>query len=81
MRFAWQMEPRLAVQLGSRFVQPAMFHELHRLIANNTLDVIDCPSALVLLLGNGIQPGAKLDLKVSKRNHTSFMQQANKGIC
>ncbi|KAI7875421.1 hypothetical protein K492DRAFT_168123 [Lichtheimia hyalospora FSU 10163] len=63
VRFAWQMEPRLAVQLGSRFVQPAMFHELHRLIANNSLDVVDCPDALVILLGNGIQPGAKLDLK------------------
>lgn len=69
------MEPKLAVQLGSRFVQPAMFHELHRLIANNSLDVVDCPDALVILLGNGILPGAKLDLKVSKQSYMGYLKQ------
>lgn len=64
VRFAWELSPRLAVQMNERFVQPIVHRELHRLIANNTLDVVDVPEALVILLGDRLLPNAKLDLKV-----------------
>ncbi|KAI8148722.1 hypothetical protein BJV82DRAFT_642239 [Fennellomyces sp. T-0311] len=63
VRFAWELSPRLAVQMNARFVQPIVHRELHRLIANNTLDVVDVPEALVILLGDRLVPNAKLDLK------------------
>ncbi|CDS12547.1 hypothetical protein LRAMOSA04741 [Lichtheimia ramosa] len=63
VRFAWELSPRLAVQMNQRFVQPIVHRELHRLIANNTLDVVDVPEALVILLGDRLLPNAKLDLK------------------
>ncbi|KAG0179232.1 phosphatidylinositol-4- kinase [Apophysomyces sp. BC1034] len=63
VRFAWEMSPRLAVMMNSRFLQPVVHRELHRLIANNSLDVVDVPEALVILLGEKLQPNAKLDLK------------------
>ncbi|KAI8379424.1 uncharacterized protein BYT42DRAFT_514723 [Radiomyces spectabilis] len=63
VRFAWEMSPRLAVQMEARFVVPIVHRELHRLIANNTLDVVDIPEALVILLGERILSTAKLDLK------------------
>lgn len=64
IRFAWEVSPRLAVQMDSRFVLPAVHRELHRLIANNSLDVVDVPEALVILLGDQLIPNAKLNLKV-----------------
>ncbi|RCI05105.1 phosphatidylinositol-4- kinase, partial [Rhizopus stolonifer] len=63
IRFAWIISPKLAVQMDVRFVQPIVRKELHRLIANNSLEVVDVPEALVILLGEGISPLAKLDLK------------------
>ncbi|KAL0081209.1 hypothetical protein J3Q64DRAFT_1850940 [Phycomyces blakesleeanus] len=63
VHFAWTISPRLAVQMDSRFVQPIVHRELHHLIANNTLDVVDIPEALVILLGERLVPGSKLDLK------------------
>ncbi|CEP08014.1 hypothetical protein [Parasitella parasitica] len=63
VRFAWNVSPKLAVQMDSRFVQPVVRKELHRLIANNSLDVVDVPEALVILLGDGVSASAKLDLK------------------
>lgn len=63
IRFAWSVSPKLAVQMDARFVQPIVRKELHRLIANNSLDVVDVPEALVILLGEGISSSAKLDLK------------------
>ena len=67
IRFAWEISPKLAIQLKERFIQPIVYKELHQLIANNTLDVVDLPEALVLLLRDGIQPDARLDLKVKKK--------------
>ena len=64
VRFAWEVSARLAVQMNARFVQPIVYRELHRLIANNTLDVVDVPEALIILLGDRLVPNAKLDLKV-----------------
>ncbi|KAI7870650.1 hypothetical protein BDF14DRAFT_1772183 [Spinellus fusiger] len=63
VRFAWEVSPRLAVQMNTRFVQPVVHRELHRLIANNTLDVVDVPEALVILLGERLVPNARVDLK------------------
>ncbi|KAF7723837.1 phosphatidylinositol-4- kinase [Apophysomyces ossiformis] len=63
VRFAWETSPRLAVMMNYRFLQPVVHRELHRLIANNSLDVVDVPEALVILLGEKLQPNAKLDLK------------------
>lgn len=57
----------MAVQLLKRFNEPIVNTELHNLIANNTLDVVDVPDALAILLGSGIQPNAKLDLKVKQQ--------------
>ncbi|CEG79179.1 Putative Phosphatidylinositol 4-kinase stt4 [Rhizopus microsporus] len=51
VRFAWQISPKVAVQMAARFAQPAVQRELHILIANNTMDVIDVPEALEILLG------------------------------
>ncbi|OBZ83610.1 Phosphatidylinositol 4-kinase stt4 [Choanephora cucurbitarum] len=62
VRFAWTLSPALAVQMGSRFVQPIVKKELHRLIANNPMDVVDVPEALVLLLGEGLAPSSRLNL-------------------
>ncbi|CAO3624867.1 unnamed protein product [Cunninghamella blakesleeana] len=66
IRFAWKKNPRMAIQLLKRFNEPIVNTELHNLIANNTLDVVDVPDALAILLGSGIQPNAKLDLKYLK---------------
>ncbi|KAI8974048.1 hypothetical protein BDB01DRAFT_807332 [Pilobolus umbonatus] len=66
IRFAWEVSPKVAVQMSSRFVQPVVQRELHILIANNTLDVVEIPEALELLLGERLQPNAKLDLKYLK---------------
>ncbi|KAI8370194.1 hypothetical protein BD560DRAFT_329659 [Blakeslea trispora] len=66
VRFAWQTSPKVAVQMAARFVQPAVQRELHTLIANNTLDVVDVPEALEILLGDKVQPNAKLDLRYLK---------------
>ncbi|CAO3596291.1 unnamed protein product [Absidia cylindrospora] len=63
IRFAWEVSPRLAVQMDTRFVLPVVHRELHRLIANNSLDVVDVPEALIILLGDRLIPNAKLDLK------------------
>ncbi|KAI8636242.1 hypothetical protein BD408DRAFT_487034 [Parasitella parasitica] len=63
VRFAWTVSPKLAVQMDARFVQPAVRKELHRMIANNSLDVVDVPEALVILLGDGVSSSTKLDLK------------------
>lgn len=64
IRFAWEVSPRLAVQMETRFVPAVVRRELHRLIANNSLDVVDVPEALMILLGDRLMPNAKLDLKV-----------------
>ncbi|KAL7310917.1 Phosphatidylinositol 4-kinase stt4 [Mucor circinelloides] len=66
VRFAWETSPKVAVQMAARFVQVAVQRELHTLIANNTLDVVDVPEALELLLGEKVQPNAKLDLRYLK---------------
>ncbi|KAI7889364.1 uncharacterized protein EV154DRAFT_423997 [Mucor mucedo] len=66
VRFAWETSPKVAVQMAARFVQPAVQRELHTLIANNTLDVVDVPEALEILLGDKVQPNAKLDLRYLK---------------
>ncbi|KAI8079556.1 uncharacterized protein B0P05DRAFT_541070 [Gilbertella persicaria] len=66
IRFAWETLPKMAVQMAARFVQPAVQRELHTLIANNTLDVVDVPEALEILLGDKVQPTAKLDLRYLK---------------
>ncbi|KAI9489020.1 hypothetical protein BDB00DRAFT_771435 [Zychaea mexicana] len=63
IRFAWELSPKLAIQLDKRFIQPIVHKELHKLVANNTLDAVDIPEALVLLLGDGLQPDARLDLR------------------
>ncbi|CAO3618813.1 unnamed protein product [Mucor hiemalis] len=66
VRFAWETSPKVAVQMSARFVFPAVQRELHTLIANNTLDVVDVPEALEILLGDKVQPNAKLDLRYLK---------------
>lgn len=89
VRFAWELSPRLAVQMNERFVQPIVHRELHRLIANNTLDVVDVPEALVILLGDRLLPNAKLDLKVCMTSsrilflltHTFMVALAILGTC
>ncbi|KAI8081307.1 uncharacterized protein BX664DRAFT_340096 [Halteromyces radiatus] len=66
IRFAWMKQPRMAVQLASRFKSPSILVELKRLIANNALDVVDSPEALTILLGDGIQTDVRLDLRYLK---------------
>jgi phosphatidylinositol 4-kinase len=66
VRFAWETSPKVAIQMATRFVQPAVQRELHTLIANNTLDAVEVPEALEILLGEGVHPNAKLDLRYLK---------------
>ncbi|ORX44035.1 hypothetical protein DM01DRAFT_1364825 [Hesseltinella vesiculosa] len=63
IRYAWCRKEKMAIRLADRFQHPIVAQELNNLIANNSLDVLDVPEALVLLFGDGIQPTAKLDLK------------------
>ncbi|KAG1141414.1 hypothetical protein G6F38_008437 [Rhizopus arrhizus] len=63
IRFAWKILPKVAVQMSARFAQPALQRELHFLIANNTMDVVDVPEALEILLGERVHPNSKLDLR------------------
>lgn len=63
VRLAWDIDPRLAVQMSSRFKLPVVESELHSLIANNTLDVVNDPEALVILLGDKLTPSSRLNLK------------------
>ncbi|KAI9318972.1 hypothetical protein BX666DRAFT_1921765 [Dichotomocladium elegans] len=64
VRCAFQVSPRLAVQLRARFAHKhVVSNELHRLIANNTLTAVGCSEALTVLLGDGIHPNANLELK------------------
>ncbi|RCI03729.1 phosphatidylinositol-4- kinase, partial [Rhizopus stolonifer] len=63
LRFAWKTSPKVAVQMVARFEQPVVQRELHNLIANNTLDVVDVPQALEILLGERVHVSSKLDLR------------------
>lgn len=64
VRLAWEIDPHLAVQMPSRFKLPVVENELRNLVANNTLDVVNDPEALVILLGERLTPTKRLDLKV-----------------
>lgn len=63
VRLAWDIQPRLAVQMPSRFKLPVVEREVRSLIANNTLDVVNDPEALVILLGEKLAPSSRLNLK------------------
>ncbi|KAI9260780.1 hypothetical protein BY458DRAFT_439897 [Sporodiniella umbellata] len=63
IRFAWKTSPKVAVQMVARFDQLVVQRELHNLIANNTIDVVDVPQALEILLGERVLPNSKLDLR------------------
>jgi phosphatidylinositol 4-kinase len=63
VRLAWDIQPRLAVQMPSRFKLPVVEREVRSLIANNTLDVVNDPEALVILLGDKLAPSSRLNLK------------------
>lgn len=52
VRVAWKVSPKLAVQMNTRFVQPAVQRELYERISTHTLDVVEVPEALVILLGD-----------------------------
>jgi phosphatidylinositol 4-kinase len=63
VRLAWEIDPRLAVQLPTRFKNLAVESELRSMIANNTLDVVNDAEALVILLGDKLAPNTRLNLK------------------
>jgi hypothetical protein len=69
VRLAWDIDPRLAVQMPNRFKLAVVENELRNLVINNTLDVVNDPEALVILLGERLTPTKRLDLKVGTFQH------------
>lgn len=68
VHLAWEIDPHLAVRMPSRFKLPVVENELRNLIANNTLDAVDDPEALIILLGERLTPTKRLNLKVRNFN-------------
>ncbi|KAI8581455.1 hypothetical protein K450DRAFT_233176 [Umbelopsis ramanniana AG] len=63
VRLAWEIDPRLAVQMPVRFKNPVIESELRNVIANNTLEAVDDAEALVILLGDKLAPNTRLNLR------------------
>ncbi|OZJ03933.1 hypothetical protein BZG36_03611 [Bifiguratus adelaidae] len=60
---AWNIMPKLTVQLPSRFTQPIIQNEVQRRIAASPMEVVDSAEALMLLLGDRYNRSSGIDLK------------------
>ncbi|KAF2863553.1 phosphatidylinositol-4-kinase [Piedraia hortae CBS 480.64] len=61
---AWNENPAIVVQLATRFAtSERLQEEVRRLVLNDTEKVIDEPVALKILLGQGLPPDVKTQLK------------------
>lgn len=65
VRFAWKLDPYLAVHLSERFTSPTMQKEIRRLVMANPEDVIESPVAAQILLGDSLSTDLRFQLKVT----------------
>ncbi|KAF2084218.1 hypothetical protein K490DRAFT_59798 [Saccharata proteae CBS 121410] len=63
LKTAWAENPRLAVQLASRFPSPRLRNEARFLVLNFPEKVLDDPDSLELLLGNSLPGDITFQLK------------------
>jgi len=63
-RQTWQLDPGIAIHLTERFSVPALESEVTRLVRSNPLACIDVPDALKFLIGDGLDPAFRRDLRV-----------------
>ncbi|CAG8654572.1 6223_t:CDS:2, partial [Racocetra fulgida] len=63
IRHSWTISPSLTVQLATRFKQPNVQNEVHKILYNNSADAIRVADALPLLLGDKLNPNITSQLK------------------
>ncbi|CAG8523919.1 21705_t:CDS:10, partial [Racocetra persica] len=63
IRHSWTILPSLTVQLATRFKQPNVQNEVHKILYNNSADAIRVADALPLLLGDKLNPNITSQLK------------------
>jgi len=64
VRSAWKLDPVLAVHMSQRFPSHALHKEVRRLIVANPEDVVDCPVAAQIMLGDTLSSDLQFQLKV-----------------
>ena len=65
LKTAWAENPRLAVQLASRFASPKLANEVRSLLLRHPERAIDEPDALQILIGASLPTDMSFQLKVS----------------
>jgi phosphatidylinositol 4-kinase A len=65
VRSAWKLDPVLAVHMSQRFASPSLQKEVRRLIVANPEDVITCPVAAQIMLGDTLSSDLQFQLKVT----------------
>lgn len=66
VRSAWKLDPVLAVHMSQRFQSPSLQKEVRRLILVNPEDVIECPLAAQIMLGDTLSSDLQFQLKVRR---------------
>ena len=64
VRSAWKLDPVLAVHMSQRFASQSLQREVRRLIVANPEDVIECPLAAQIMLGETLSSDLQFQLKV-----------------
>jgi phosphatidylinositol 4-kinase len=63
VRFAWKVEPAIAVNMVERFKYSVVQQEVTRLIQANPREAIHVPGAIKYLLGLRLDPRVRRDVK------------------
>ena len=64
----WQIDPAIAVFFAERFQHVTAKSEVLKLVRSNTVNILDVPEALPLLVGDRLDPNVRRDLKVNPRS-------------
>ncbi|EFI28353.1 atypical/PIKK/PI4K protein kinase [Coprinopsis cinerea okayama7 len=63
IRTIWQVDPAVAIFFQERFQYAGVRHEVGRLVRTGTTSVLDVPEALLVLLGDRLDPAVRKDLR------------------
>ena len=64
VRSAWKLDPVLAVHMSQRFASQSLQKEVRHLIVSKPEDVIECPVAAQIMLGDTLSSDLQFQLKV-----------------
>ena len=65
VKAAWRVDPYLAVHLSQRFISQSMKREIRRHILASPEDVMECPVAAEILLGDQLSTDLTFQLRVT----------------